>query len=415
MARIVNLNKESDVYDNINSNLKNRLGNIFTGKDSTVNLMTESFAQEIVNLRRENEIIFNNTQLSNVNGEELSNLAFEMYKIQRRPESIARAYANQRNVAFYVESGSFGDINNGVDIVIPKGTLISAENTFLSDTIVYKTAYDYTLGASEIIAYCTVEALNPGSYANVKEQTLVYHNFTDYNETLNDSLKVTNKYPIINGNEAEEDASLRFRAANWIQSNINMNQEMLQSMGLSTAGVTEIKVIPSYFGIGTTAVAVFGAGREISRDVLDLYESILRENNLLKKDITVIPGIRVFLDFVIRVYVQEGLSNLDIADLKSEIKSSIFNFIKEKEYNSFIDFKEISREIMFKFNNARVVGFATKENSNNIFEAVYLRKTDRFDLFPEEKEELLDSEYKLNPEERLALGEVIVEIEEDLR
>ena len=194
-----------------------------------------------------------------------------------------------------------------------------------------------------------------------------------------------------------------------------MNQEMLQSMGLSTAGVTEIKVIPSYFGIGTTAVAVFGAGREISRDVLDLYESILRENNLLKKDITVIPGIRVFLDFVIRVYVQEGLSNLDIADLKSEIKSSIFNFIKEKEYNSFIDFKEISREIMFKFNNARVVGFATKENSNNIFEAVYLRKTDRFDLFPEEKEELLDSEYKLNPEERLALGEVIVEIEEDLR
>ena len=415
MARLINLNNETDVLENISTSIKNRLGNIYTGQDSVVNILSESFSEEIINLRREQENVFNENQLSNSSGETLDRIAYEMYKVTRKEESTSRALDRERCVYFYVDTGIFGTINNGQDILIPEGTLISTDADFLNSSILYRTMFDYTLGAEESVVYCSVEALNPGSYANVNGNTLIFHNFINYDGAFEGGLKVSNKYPIINGSDVETDESFKFRVTNHFESLINSNQEAIRLAALSTPGVGRVKVIPSYFGIGTTGVVVFGAGRETNRSLTEMVESKILEMNLASRNIRVVEGIKVYLDFTIRVYVEKGLSLIEKEEIKSLIKNDIYSYIKAREYRGSINFREISRDIISNFNSTRVLGFGTKEKSQNVFENIYIRKTDRFDLFPEEKQVFLGFDYSVGDDERVGLGEVIIEIEEEIR
>ena len=134
MARLVNVRNESNIYDSITQNIHNRLGNFYSGKDATINTVSEVLSKEIINLKRENERLFEAMQLSNATNLDLDNLAFDMYGLSRLSETYSRVAYNENNLHFYVTSGSFGDINGGSSITIPKGTLISTQDSFLDDT-----------------------------------------------------------------------------------------------------------------------------------------------------------------------------------------------------------------------------------------------------------------------------------------
>jgi uncharacterized phage protein gp47/JayE len=414
MARIVNLNKESEIEPSISGEIKSRLGDIYGGQDSVVNILSEAVAKEIIALRRENEFVFSQNQLSNAGGENLDRLAFEHYKLNRRAPSKGRVFAGEKNLHFYVETGDFGDINSGQDIQLPAGTIVSVDgNSFADSSVSYKLLYDYTLSATDSFAYCSAEALNPGTYSNTASETLVYHNFTNYSDALNDSLKVTNKYPIVNGDEAETDESLRFRAVNYMQSYANMNSEMIRLQALTVPGVEEINIIPSYYGIGTTGVVVFGSGRENNINMIDLVRDRLREVNMLGRNIVVSQGIKVYLDMTIRVNIREGLSNLEKSDLKADIKNIVFSEFKLAEISKKIDLLKISRSIQRSRGNKVILGFGTG-NSNNIFESVFLRKTDIDSIFPEEKTEVKENIITVGLDERIGFGEVTVILEEEI-
>lgn len=415
MARLTYKTPEADIYESMNASVQNKLGNVYNGVDSTVSILTESISSEIINLRRENESLFQANQLSNASGEDLSQVAFEMYGINRFAPSFARVSVESVNLHFYVDSGTFGEINGGIAITIPEGTLVSTEDSFLDNNLIYRIANTYELGADENYVYCAAVALNPGSYANVSSNSLNYHNFVNYSEVLNDGLKVTNKFAIVNGQDEEMDSSLRYRVSNFVQSSVNKNDDAISLKALSVPGIKEVRVLRSYFGIGTLAVVAFGQGRELTKDVSALLEDRLFELRMPGQSVTVVPGITSYLDFKIRVYIKSGISTIEKENSISLIKQNVANLIKEKEFNNFIDFNEISRIIQRSFTNKNILGFGTGENNSSIFEEVFVRKTDRFDLFPEEKEELTGSTYRIGREERIAFGELIIELEEDVR
>lgn len=413
MARIVNLNKESEIEPSISGEIKSRLGDIYGGQDSVINILSEAVSKEIIALRRENEFVFNQNQLSNASGENLERLSFENYKLNRRAASRGRVFASEKSLHFYVETGDFGDVNSGQDIRLTAGTIISVDaNSFSDSSIAYRLLYDYTLPATDSFAYCSAEALNPGTYSNTASDTLVYHNFINYSDALNDSLKVTNKYPIINGDEAETDESLRFRAANYMQSYANMNSEMIRLQALKVPGVEEINIIPSYYGIGTTGVVVFGSGRENNVNMIDLVRDRLREVSMLGRNIIVSQGIKVYVDMAVRVYITEGLSNVEKSDLKAQIKNLIFSEFKKAELSKKIDLTSLSRSIIKTKSSKNIIGFGTGVK-NNIFESVFIRKTDIDEIFPEEKMEVSETNIRIGLDERLGFGEVLVVLEED--
>lgn len=415
MARLTFEKPESSIYESITTNIHNRLGNTYNGVDSTINILSESVANEIINLRRENERMFESSQLSNAVGEDLERLAFENYRINRMPPSFSRISYRESNLHFYVDSGTFGDINGGVSITIPEGTLVSVTDTFADDTIVYRIVENYELDVDSNYVYCSARALNPGSYANVSKNSLNYHNFLNYSDVLNDTLKVTNKYAVINGNDEETDNLLRYRASNFMQSLANKNKDAILLKALQVPGIREVKILNGYYGIGTVGVVAFGQGRELTKSATELLEDRLLELEMPGQNITVLNGITVYLDFKIRVYVKTGLSEIDKRNIISEIKKEIANTIKLKEFANYIDFNEISRIIIRRFSSDRVLGFGTGTNSSSIFEEVFVRKTDRFALFPEEKTTILEDSYRVGAEERISFGEIVVEVEEDIR
>jgi uncharacterized phage protein gp47/JayE len=415
MARLVNVRDETNIYQAVNESIHNRLGNFYSGQDSTINIVSEVLSKEIINLKRENERLFEAMQLSNATNEDLDSIAFDMYGLNRLAATFAKVAYEENNLHFYVESGSFGDINGGVSITLPAGTLVSVENSFLDNTIIYQLVETYVLDATVNYAYCSAIALNPGEKFNVSEHSLEYHDFTNYQDVINNSLKVTNKYPVINGRDEESDLSLRYRVSNYMLSNINKNEDALLLKSLEIPGIREVRIIQGYFGIGTTGVIAFGQGREMTRSIIDLLELRLTELNLPGQNITVVNGITVYFDFKVRVYIKSGINDLEKENIKSLIKRDIVNIIKENELINFLDLNTISRVINKNFITDKIIGFGKSETGSSIFEEVFIRKTDRFDFFPEEKIPLLESFYRVNDDERISFGEVVIELEEDPR
>jgi uncharacterized phage protein gp47/JayE len=412
MARIIATANESTLKANLESRIKTRLGEVSTTRDSTTNILSSSIGDELVSLRRELGLIYNDLQLSNASGVALDRIAFNMYGLNRKPATFAFSPTRERNVHFYTTEGIFGYLNNGNSILIPAGTIISNETTRSTNSIVYQLTEDLVLNAEDRIAYCDVQATNVGSSYNVDSDSLIYHNFTNYAGATNNSLKVTNTFPIVNGSETESDDSLRFRVTNYLQAQTNLNIDAVTLKALSLPGVLDVEVIPSYYGIGTTGVVLFGSGREASKNLTTLMERRLSELTIPGQQIIVSEGIRVYFDFDIRVYIKQGINEIEKSRARDNVRRAVIRAIKDKEFTKTISFAEISSIIKREFRDTNILGFGTSNNSNSVFENVFIRKTDRMGLLPEEKESLLLNSYTVARDERISFGLVNIILEE---
>ena len=123
-------------------------------------------------------------------------------------------------------------------------------------------------------------------------------------------------------------------------------------------------------------------------------------------------GIKVCFEFDIRVYVRARMNEIEKIRARDNVKREIARLIKDKEFTKSISFSEISTLIRTQFRSSNIIGFGTSTNSNTIFENIFIRKTDRAGILPEEKEALLGSSYTVNRDERISFGIVNVIIEE---
>lgn len=406
MARIISNENEYVIKRNLANRIKSRIGEASTSQDSTANILSDTVGSELISVRREINQVFNSMQLSNAVGLELDALAFNMYGINRKPATFAFSSAKERNVYFYSSGGTFGNINSGNDILVPAGTQISNEITQSTNSILYRTTKDIILDKNEQIGYCDIEAMNVGSSYNIDSNSLIYHNFANYS----DSLKITNTFPIVSGSDIESDSSLKFRVANYLQARTNLNIDAITLKALELPGVLDLEVIPSYYGIGTTGVILFGSGRESGRNLNNMIERRLSELKIPGQKIIVSNGIKVYFDFDIRVYVKSGINEIEKSRARDNIRRNVVKIIKEKEISRRISFTEISEMIKRELKVSNIIGFG--RNDNNIFENIYIRKTDREGILPEEKQSLLGGSYTVNRDERISFGIVNIIIEE---
>lgn len=131
----------------------------------------------------------------------------EIFGVPRLQQQTSSVGAGDQNFKFYVRSGTFGDINNGQNIVIPAGVriLTAADDgpVYLSDSV--------TLMADQSQAYFSARSLYSGSVSNAPSKVFNRHNFTTYAGSRFGSLLVTNDYGVVGGRNEEDDASYRYR------------------------------------------------------------------------------------------------------------------------------------------------------------------------------------------------------------
>jgi uncharacterized phage protein gp47/JayE len=164
-----------------------------------------------------------------------------IFDVTRIPQSNSSADITsdqpEANFQFYVLTGTFGSINNGNNIVVPAGTIISTSDP---SGPTYSLISSVTLLASDSITYFGASALQTGSAGNATANVFNQINFSNYADSNYGSLLVTNNYGLVGGRDAESDADYAYRINLKLQTNSGAAETDLQLAILGVPGIQNI-------------------------------------------------------------------------------------------------------------------------------------------------------------------------------
>ena len=239
---------------------------------SKTRALLEAINARIRNAYGDFDLSFARAFLSGATGKYLDFIG-ELLNVNRLGAAGAIIPSAAQNVKFYVVSGTFGDINSGTDIVVPAGTII--KNRATGDAVRYKTSVPVTLLSTASETFVAVESLVVGQLANVGLGSIKFHEFENYSDTLNSTLKVLNIASITAGREIEDDINYRFRIANGVLSGEKGNATAVRIAALSTPGVANAMVTPYAQGIGTYDVLLQSITPTVTTQLISAVENSL--------------------------------------------------------------------------------------------------------------------------------------------
>lgn len=324
--------------ESLRTSLSNSIGATGNSSDSLLNTLAGVIGSETNNYINLMNANINSLSILNATGLELDSLVFNMYGISRIPGNKANALVGSRCVEFYVDEGTFGNINNGNNIVIPKGTLLSVNSVFDTNNVIqYETDSQYILSAGLNRTYVGVIARSTGSQYNL-DRGLVFHNFQSYTDNNNSSLKVRNNFPIINGRDRETDSSFRIRAGEYINSRRSYSIEQIRNSGINVPGILELRVIPNYYGLGTVGVICIGQEQEMTDQIVATVQQNLTAINLLGAEVTAFKPVSISV--TLNVKAKKANNSITENEMKELIKREIDDY-----------FSTVTSRNNFSFNN----------------------------------------------------------------
>ncbi len=356
--------RENPRRENLLDALTARL-NVDGSSDSVVAVLAEVIGDEIEKIENEIYDYFYRNNINNSEGEDLDQVAASDWNVNR----LAATAASSNKFYFYVIEGTFGDINRGNNITIPSGTLLGIVNEVSSGSIVYRTTEDIVLPADNNSTAFFAEATSVGADQNVAEQSISYHNFTNYTAEAENLLLVTNLEAITNGAEEENDSSLRTRCVGQQQLQVERNKNYIYLSLLKETSIYNFEIIESYFGIGTVGIIVKGQGNgPVSPEVISSLQTILQdEAQFLGQRIEVVNGLKLRFQINISCEARDGNLNAEgKASLFERIKRRLFEEIKNQEVNNLINFATIENTLKSEFDIMNV------GSNNSIFQQIHL-------------------------------------------
>lgn len=403
MAKLPKVKNLTVLTKGFKENLEGRAGITNWGYDSAVRSITDSLTSEIYVSQHSLRRIVSDLQVDTARGRALEKLG-QTYGVQRLAPTYASVEWSERSLMFYTDS-TFGEINGGAGFTIPVGTAITVTNSQDLIKVKYVLTNSYTVTAGQSYVYCSARADTLGANHNVAAYTLVEHNFTSYSDSVNNSLKVSNRFPILNGRDAEDDSNLRFRISNMFGTLATTNIANISLRAMTVPGVLRAKPIPGYYGIGTCAVVVFGAGGESNADLAKRTQERLNVLQVPGMQLIAIPGINVQFDIVMDLYVGESVTSRDKNSIKRNIRRISNNFFSAQGAGSnLVDFGALKRRILRDINS--LTGIIDRRAQTHIFSAIYLRRI--ISELTSERILLLTKVYTLENDEYATLGSLTV-------
>ena len=409
MARKPILKNRRTLSREFKERLQSSAGITHWGYDSAARSLSDALAAESLRLNEESNRAFKGIQLSTATGKDLDNIA-ATYGVSRLPATFARTNMNERNFYFYVEGGgTFGSINGGSSITVGQGTEIylggAVEGTV---PVLYKTTQPYILPASSSIKYCTIVASTAGPNQNVGSSTLRMHNVTGSGLTCS-ALLCRNKHSILNGRSVESDKNLRARTSRQYGMLAGATTDTLKVKGYEVPGVLTTRVEPNYFGIGTSAIFIFGAENESNSGLAQAVQERLDQIQTPGLLLVALPGVRVYLDFVLTIITTEELSLRSRGTVKRKINQAIQAYITSLAMDRRVNLRHLKKKIMNYIPEA--IGVAETGTSERPFDAVYTRRNYAGLTETLEREEQLGNIILLERSEYPSVGTIAVNFE----
>jgi uncharacterized phage protein gp47/JayE len=372
------------------------------GADSTVRAFIDTTAAELIRQRLESRRAFKAIQTSSATGQHLDRIA-DNWGISRLPRSFAQVDYHETSLTFYTES-TFGLINGGGDIVIPQGTVIRGPAVAGSQSPVqFETTGSYTLPAGASIAYCAAKAIRSGPRQNVASGALRRHDFTGYTDTANNTLKVTNLHPILNGRSKETDEDLRYRISNRYTSLSQLNRTKIRLGALEVPGVLDIAILSSYYGIGTCAVVVFGARGASNTQLTSRVQAKLQRVQAPGLKLIALTPVNVYFDFNITISIADSISSTEQHKTEQAIHRIVQKYFLDRSRSN-VNIRDV-RNLVYRAASAHVAQIkSSSRNPASFFDAVYIRRAYAHELTTSEREQLIKTTYNVEPDEVAAAG-----------
>jgi len=296
----------------------------------------------------------------------------DMMGVERLGEIPARASALDRNVKFYVNAGTFGNINGGSSINIPSGTVISTQSG--GTGIKYVTTVATVLASSAREGYVSVQSVGTGDTGNVGKSQLRYHTFTTYTDSQDGSLKVTNEADIVNGANLETNANYKFRIANRITEVENANDLAIRLAALSVPGVADIVFIPFHRGIGTFDIIIKAVTPTVSAGLISSVQAAVAG----VASTGIVPRVRapveVGVSLVGTLTYKRQLSTEEERDILNSATTNVTNYINSLDIAEEFIVQEILERVLSTSDLIKKVGSTTKP-----FDNLYLYKPSRLE------------------------------------
>tara|TARA_A100001201_G_C4096213_1_gene203931 strand:- start:5570 stop:6802 length:1233 start_codon:yes stop_codon:yes gene_type:complete len=391
---------------NFKKSLRERTGINNFNSDSTARSIYLPFVNELNRINGENRRAFESLQIDTARGKDLEAIAAN-YGLSRLTARYAETSAFDKNFVFSCES-TFGEINSGNPIQIPAGTKIRM-NEGTSNSVVYEVVSPLLLAPGNSYQYADVRSLSAGSNSNVAANTLVVLDFSNYTNSASKALKCTNAYAILNGRNNESDESLRFRIVNQYASIVKDSEDSLFLRSLEVPGALDIRIMPNYYGIGTVGVFVFGSGYKSNASLL---AEVKRKINTIAAPgvrYEVVPGITVYLDIEISVYVNEAVTSEQQEIVRKSIERSLRLAINSENTSQQISISGL-KDVIVNAHPA-IKGILAKDGSSNLFRSVFIRKVYGEQRTTSERYSVNNGFISADPEEYFNLGSLNIEFE----
>ena len=412
MADVI-LSTSKEYADYLKAEMHTRLRTRNNFNDSTINFLGDIVSQVVNQNRNELSQIYSSSLLSRASGVDLEVLVYNLFGLTRRPASYGTSFKEEKNVMFYVDSSNastFGDINNGEPILIPKGTLIGSSSAFDSyDNAVYSVITNTILPLGSSYQFVDVIAITPGSSSAVSQDTLLNHSFSNYFDNSLNSLKVRNRFPIINASNTETDEDLRNRAVHFVDSQRVGSLDNITASALTVPGILNPIIIPGYYGIGTTAVVCKGVDQESSIRLVSDVQKQLDTLSIPGGSFYAIPPVYIKLNLSLKLLTNIQTTNEEIESLKSLIKQEIFKFARENTSN-IVNLNRLSNTLVRRVLSASRSSSTLSLNDNqSVFFQISISKNS-FNQEPAVEEPIQSLQIFLKQEEVLSDGNIIIEV-----
>ena len=245
--------------------------------------------------------------------------------VQRGIAKRASTDRAENNLKFYTYAANFGAINNSNPITISIGEFISTTPIVAGDpSITYKVTETTVLDPLLNEGFVSVESVSPGINSRVGSNSLVSHNFTNYVDSANNSLLVTNISPIQNGDDDESDESYRFRISKSSTSAEAANLTAIRLGALSVPGVADIKTLNYFRGVGTADILVRSFGRTVT-SLVNAVQQVIDQVKAYGNDITVRAPEQTGIEIFLTIKYRPGTNN----EVKIQTENAVFSSLRE--------------------------------------------------------------------------------------
>ncbi len=296
----------------------------------------------------------------------------EILSIPRLGSEIASADSESQIQKLFVETGTFGDINGNAPIVIPAGTIFSSQTNAGGITYRMTTGVVLSIGASE--QFVSTEAVSPGEASNVGSEILTFHNFTNYTDVSNNTLKTLNVAGIFNGADVETDTNYRFRISKSALSSEAANQTSILLAALNVPGVANVLMQNRSTGIGTYTVFIKSITPTVSQNLIDQVQANIDQVTAQGVRGTADRPNETGMSFVISITYRNGIGDDEKDAIEDQVRLAIADYVNNLDIGEEFILNEVTERILSVSPNIKDIGQPNKPiDQNFIYKETKLR------------------------------------------